>query len=112
MAEIEKVEFGEVTIGGKIYYSDIISWWDDKFEEIEKIHYFDEKMFYHLLEREPEVMIIASGINDKIIVEQGIEELAEEKNVMFFEHGIKKALSIFHSFLKEGRKAVIVIHNM
>ena len=112
MVKIDKVEFGEVTIGGKIYYSDMIAWWDDKFEEIEKFHVFDERFFFRLMGRDPEIIIVASGISDFVKVEPEVPMIAHDKRVMFFEEEMEKSLEIFHSFVKEGRRAVIVVHNM
>ncbi|MBN2101575.1 MAG: hypothetical protein JW716_01745 [Candidatus Aenigmarchaeota archaeon] len=112
MVKIDSVDFGEVKINGKIYYSDIIAWWDDKFEEIEKFRVFDEDFFERLMKRKPEVMIILKGLEDFVEVQEGLQILAKRKKVLFFEEGKDRALSLFKAFLSDGKKAVLVIHNM
>ncbi len=112
MVEIETVDFGEVKINGKIYYSDIIAWWDNKFEEIEKYRVFDEDFFTRLMERKPEIIIVSKGLEDFIKIEPLVLVMANQKKVMFFEENMKRSLELFHAFLSDGKKVVLVIHNM
>ncbi len=112
MVKIESVTFGEVKINGKTYFSDVIAWWDENFEEIEKFHVFDEDFYFRLMKRDPEIIIVANGLEHDVKVEPAVREFAEKDDVLFFHEDLEKALEIFHAFVKEGRKAVIVIHNM
>ncbi|NOX71099.1 MAG: hypothetical protein GXO64_00150 [Candidatus Micrarchaeota archaeon] len=112
MVKIDSVTFGEVTIKGKVHYSDIIAWWDDKFEEIEKFHLFDSEFIKRLLKRKPEIVIVADGTEHEITISPEAEYLAEKAGVLLYHEDLKKALEIFHSFLNEGKRAVIAIHNM
>ncbi len=112
MVTIDSVEFGEVRINGKVYYSDIIAWWDNTFEEIEKLRVFNSDFFFRIMKKKPEIVIVAKGIEDFVKIEHEVPVLAKEKNIMFFEESMKKSLEMFHSFLKAGKKAVIIVHNM
>ena len=40
MVEIKFERFGELDVDGKIYYSDMIVWWDGEIEFVEKDHVF------------------------------------------------------------------------
>jgi hypothetical protein len=112
MVVIDSVSFGEVKVNGVTHYSDVVAWWDDSIEEVEKVRIFDAEFFYRIMKRKPEIVIVAKGLGDFVKVDYDVHILAKESNVMFFSDTMKKSLEMFESFVNNGKKAVIVIHNM
>jgi hypothetical protein len=110
MIKIESVDFGEIKIDGKTYYSDLIIWWDGKIEFKEKFHIFDHNLFFEIAKRVPEIIVIGDGVMDKVKIDEDVWDLAERKNIELFVERSKKAAEMFNGFISDKRKAVIIIH--
>lgn len=111
MVEINSVKFGEITIDKKVYYSDMIVWWDGKIEYREKSHEFEMDEFLRLLERKPEMIVIGTGINGICRVLEEVEQAAKDKGIEIFKDLSPKAADIFNGFVADEKKAVAVLHS-
>ena len=111
MVRVDSVRFGEITIDGKIYYSDINVWWDGKVEYKEKTHEFTMSDFVRLAEKNPEIIVIGTGINGICKVLEEVEMAAEDKGIEIFKELSPKAAEMFNAFVADKRKAVAVIHS-
>ncbi len=111
MVEVNSVKFGEVTIDKKTYYSDMIVWWDGKIEYREKSHEFDINEFLRLLERNPEIVVIGTGMSGVVNVPEEVEQVAKDKGVEIFKDLSPKAAKMFNGFVADGKRVVAVLHS-
>jgi len=112
MARINSVKFGEIEIEGKIYYSDMVVWWDGKVQYREKSHIFDVEEFLQLLNRKPNVIVVGRGVGEapQLRINSKVKELAEYRKIDLFGERSEKAVELFNAFVSDGKKAVAVIH--
>ncbi len=111
MVRITAVRFGEVEIDGKVYYSDMIVWWDGKIEYRAKSHEFGMGEFLKLAESKPEVIVIGMGMNWMCVINEEVEQAAEDKKIEIYKEMSPKAAKMFNSFLADKKKAVALIHS-
>lgn len=110
MVKITNVKFGEIEIDKKIYYSDMIVWWDGKVEFRMKSHILDISDFVKLLEHDPEIVVVGTGMNDVCKVLEEVEELAEKKGVRIYKEITPKAAEMFNGFVADRKRVVAVLH--
>lgn len=111
MVEINSVKFGEIEIDKKIYYSDMIVWWDGKVEYRRKLHLFGMSEFLKLLERKPEMIVVGTGMNGICRVLEEVEQTAKDKGVKIFKDISPKAADMFNGFVADKKRVVAVLHS-
>lgn len=110
MVKLRFETFGELEVDGKIYYSDMIVWWDGELEFVKKDHVVGMDDFYRLMRKEPRFVVIGTGQQGAVIVPQEIRELVKGRKAKLFEESSGKAVDIFNAFAKTGKKVVAYIH--
>ncbi len=110
MVRIDSVKFGEITINGKTYYSDVVVFWDGKVMLREKSHILGIDEFVHILSRNPDSVVIGTGINGIVKVAPEVTQTAENKGIKLFADKTENAVDIFNGLIKDGKKAAAVIH--
>ncbi|MFH1978166.1 MAG: MTH938/NDUFAF3 family protein [Candidatus Aenigmatarchaeota archaeon] len=110
MVNIDAVEFGEVKINGKIYYSDMIIWWDGERDFRLKSNIIDINDLAVLLQKKPEAVIIGTGIIGSLKILPEVEMSLEMKKISLFVDKSPNAADIFNGFMSQGKKAVALIH--
>ena len=110
MVEITGVRFGEIEVDKKIYYSDMIVWWDGKVEFRTKSHVFDMSEFLKISEKKPEIIVVGTGISGIIRVEEEVLQAAEEKGIDIYTEISEKAADMFNAFVADKKRVVAVIH--
>ena len=111
MVEITGVRFGEIEIDKKIYYSDMIVWWDGKVEFRTKSHVFDINEFLKISEKKPELIVIGTGISGIIRIEEEVLQVAEEKGIDIYTEISEKAADMFNAFIADKKRVVAVLHS-
>jgi hypothetical protein len=111
MVEINSVKFGEIEIDKKIYYSDMIVWWDGKIEFRTKSHEFGMGDFLSLLRRKPKIIVIGTGIDGICRVPEEVEQTAKDKGVDIFKETSPKAAKMFNGFVADRKRVVAVLHS-
>ncbi|MBN2042354.1 MAG: hypothetical protein JW754_00950 [Candidatus Aenigmarchaeota archaeon] len=111
MVKINSMKFGEITIDNKTYYSDMTVWWDGRIEYREKSHVFGVEEFSKIAAKNPEMVVIGTGVEGVVNVSEDMEALANEKNIQVFVDTSPKAIEMFNAFQNEGKKVVAVIHS-
>jgi hypothetical protein len=108
---INSVKFGEVEINKKIYYSDMVVWWDGKVEFVSKRHIINASAVSRLLKRKPYAIIIGTGHKGGAIrVTEGAVETAKKNRVKLFIDSSPDAMDIFNGLVADNKKAVAVMH--
>jgi hypothetical protein len=110
MVNIDAVKFGEIKVDDRIYYSDMIVWWDGKIEYRRKSHMFDIAEFKKLMKREPGAMVIGTGLVDTVNVPDDVREAAKKNKIKLFIDLSVNAVDIFNGLVKTNKKPVAVIH--
>jgi hypothetical protein len=110
--KIEWVKFGEISINGKVYYSDVIAYWDGDVELRQKSHVLGHNEFLRLARKEPDMIIIGTGFKDFLVIKipEEVEDLAKQKKIEIFVEDSIKASEIFSALVNDGKKAIAVIH--
>jgi hypothetical protein len=110
MAHIEGFKFGEISVDGKAYDSDMVVWWDSKVDYRVKSHEFSLDEFVSLLERKPEAIVVGTGEQENVKVPEEVMQLAEEKNIKLYIDPTAKAIEMFNGLIAQGKKAVLIAH--
>ncbi|MFH1364492.1 MAG: MTH938/NDUFAF3 family protein [Candidatus Aenigmatarchaeota archaeon] len=110
MVVIDSVEFGEIKINGKIYYSDMIVWWTGKSKYRLKSDIFTMSEFFQIRKKNPEIIVIGTGIVGRLQVPTEIRDLAKEENIKLFVETSEKAVELFNAFINNKKKTVAVMH--
>ena len=110
-ARIDSIRFGEITIGDRTYYSDMVVWWDGKVEYREKSHVLGPEEFQTLSKRKPEVIVIGKGTTAGLLkVASNVIEFAKKSKIDIYTESSSKAVELFNAFANDGKKVVAVIH--
>jgi len=110
MTQIRSTKFGEITIGKKTYYSDVVVWWDGKVDLKTKKHILTIDDFIGIFEKNPEIIVIGTGQEGGIKIAPEVEEVASDKKIKIFVETTPKAADIFNAFVKTGKKVVAIMH--
>lgn len=110
MVKIQFVKFGEVMVDGKVYYSDMIVWWDGEKEFMPKTHFLDMKAFSHLLRKKPDMIVVGTGLQGAVRISEHVRERVRDKGIRLFEHTSDKAPDIFNGLVATGKRVVAYIH--
>ena len=110
MVHIDSTSFGEICIDGKTHYADVVVCWDGTIEHVPKDHIFGLDDFFSLARKKPDMIIIGIGQSGSVKIPEHVHAVAEEKNIPLYIEQSPKATEIFNAFLKDGKKAVALIH--
>ena len=110
MPAIDAVSYGEIEIGGKTYYSDVVLWWDGKKAFLPKNHILDADFLASLLKRKPEAVVIGIGLEGSVEILPGVKGTAKKHNVRLFVDKTENAVDIFNGLIARDKKAVAVLH--
>ncbi len=109
--KIENYSFGEITIDGKKYKSDIIiypdkvdsTWWR---KEGHKLQIID---LAEIINAEPEVLVIGTGSSGLMIVPNETVSYLESKGIKVYIERTTKAVELFNK-LQKDKKVVGAFH--
>ena len=110
MVKIDSTKFGEITIDGKTYYSDVTVYWDGKIEYRTKEHVIDVDEFLKLLEKKVDILIVGTGHEGIVDVSKKVRDLALDRKVKIIELQSPYAIEVFNSYASQHKKVVAVIH--
>lgn len=110
MAKINRVDFGEIVISGKSYFSDVSIDAKGRVEHLEKSHIFSISDVLPLLEGRPECIVIGTGMVGVVRFERNVAELLEQKGVALFAEKTPKAVMIFNGMAADRKKVAGIFH--
>jgi len=108
---INSTSFGEVEINKKIYYSDMVVWWDNKLDFLPKKHVIGAGDIEKLLTRKPYAIVIGVGQVGGVRITEKAKKLAKDNNVKLFIDESEDAIDIFNGLVDSGKRAVAIIHS-
>jgi len=107
---IEGTKFGEITINGKPYDSDMTVYWNGKIEYRTKEHIVEVGELLGILRTEPQVIVIGIGQEGVLKIAPEVNQIAEHKKISVYAEKTGKAIELFNAFAKEGKKVVGIFH--
>lgn len=110
MVLIDKVSYGEISIGGKTYYSDLVIWWSGKVALLPKTHLIDPPLLKKILKPETEILLIGLGLEGTVRILPSVEEELKKKKIKLLLDKTENALEIFNGLAILGKKIIAVMH--
>ncbi|UCD03411.1 MAG: hypothetical protein JSV63_02145 [Candidatus Aenigmatarchaeota archaeon] len=108
--KINGTKFGEITINGKPYDSDVTVYWDGKVDYRQKEHVIEATEFVSVLRADPEIVVIGTGDEGVVRVAPEVNRIAENKKVKIYAEKTSKAYEIFNAFAHQRKKVVGIFH--
>jgi hypothetical protein len=108
--KIDGTKFGEITINGKPYDSDMTVYWDGRVVFRSKEHVIELGEFLKIMKSSPEVVVFGTGQEGVIRITPEVIQLAEERKVTVYSEKTPKAAEMFNAFVADGKKVVGVFH--
>ncbi|MBN2331413.1 MAG: hypothetical protein JXC85_06365 [Candidatus Aenigmarchaeota archaeon] len=107
---VEYKKFGEITINGQVYYSDMTVYWNGKIAYRGKEHVIEFGEFMKILKSEPEIVVIGKGDEGVLKISEEVLQWAKGKSVDLYFERTAKAADIFNAFANQGKRVVGIFH--
>jgi hypothetical protein len=109
---IEGYEFGRIVVDGVSYRSDLIifptrvkaGWWRLEGHEL------NPKDIEEIIEEKPEVLIVGTGYNGRMVVLPETKKLLEEKGIELIEARTAEACRRYNEEARAGRRVCAALH--
>ena len=108
--KIDSTKFGEITINGKVYYSDMTVFWNGKLSYRGKDHVIELGELLGVLKKGAEIVVIGVGQSGNIRVAPEVVQWAEDKKVSIYRENTPKAAEMFNAFAGNGKKVAGIFH--
>ncbi len=108
--KVDGTKFGEITIKGKPYDSDMVVYWNGKLEYRDKEHVIEMGEFLKVAEHGPDILVIGTGQTGSLKITQEVKQMAEDRNIEIYMDNTPKAIKIYNAFSGEGRKVAGIFH--
>ncbi len=108
--KIDGTKFGEITINGKPYDSDMTVYWNGKIEYRTKDHTIEMGEFIKVLRQGPEMIIVGAGQDGVVRIQPEVNQWAQDKGITVYAEKTPKAVEMFNAFADQGKKVVGIFH--
>lgn len=109
-AKIDDTKFGEITVNGKPYDSDMTVFWTGKVSYRAKEHTLEVGELLAALRPGPEVVVVGTGQEGAIRIAPEVNQIAEQKGITMYAEKTPKAVKLFNAFSDQGKKVVGIFH--
>jgi hypothetical protein len=109
-ARIDGTKFGEITINGRPYDSDVTVYWDGRVALRAKEHTIELGEFLKILRADPNVLVVGTGQTGIMRIAPEVKQVADDKNVQIHTDVTPRAMDLFNAFVSEGKKVVGIFH--
>lgn len=110
MVKIDSMKFGEITIDGKVYYSDVAIWWDGKVAMASKSHEFDIQRVSSLIGKKPEIIVVGTGMQGAVRILPEATQFCEDEKLKIYSDPTPKAIDVFNGLVLQGKKVAGFFH--
>ena len=107
MPKITNISFGSIDINGRKYDTDIVVFWDGEVLERERSHNFSQRELMDILLKEPEVVIIGTGIVGHVKIDKEALDYAKLNNVTLIVKTTKEAAKEFNELVRKKKVAAL-----
>jgi hypothetical protein len=108
--KIDGTKFGEITINGKPYDSDMTVYWNGKVSFRAKEHTLEMGEFIKVMKAGPQVVVIGTGQEGVIRIAPEVMQWAEDKGVRIYAEKTPHAAEVFNAFSSQGTRVVGIFH--
>lgn len=112
MVKINSSEFGEITVDGKTYASDIYVCYDGELKETRLLerHLFSKEELSFLLKKNPEVIVIGTGQYGLVEVSKDVKTITSKRGIELIKASTQEAIKKFNELIEKGRKVAGFFH--
>ncbi len=107
---IDSTKFGEITINGKAYDSDMTVYWDGKLSYRGKEHVVEIGEFMQIMRAKPEILVVGTGQYGVVKIAPEVIGWAKNKHVDLYKEITAKAVKMFNAFANQGKRVVGIFH--
>ena len=114
MVVINSTKFGSITIDGRTYAEDdnYIVFWDGEIRGLHTAvrHTFGRPELEIMLKKNPEMIIVGTGVSGLLRVSEEVRSLCRDKRVELIEIVSKGAIEKFNESFNQEKKVAAFIH--
>jgi hypothetical protein len=110
MVKIDSAKFGEISIDGKVYYSDVAVWWNGKVALASKSHEFDILRLQELAGKKPDIIVVGTGMQGMLKVLPEVKQVCDDDNLTIYYDPTPKAIDMFNGLILQGKKVAGFFH--
>lgn len=109
MVKIDSFYFGNIIINGRKFQRDVVISWNGEINERDGSHIFTKADYNEIMLRDPEVIVIGTGIMQNVKVDPSVEVAAKMNGVEIIAKPTMVAIEEFNKLVKK-KKVIGVIH--
>jgi len=110
MVRIDKVDFGEIIINGKSFYSDVSITANGRVEHLTKSRTTEASDIMPLLKGNPECIVIGTGMDGALKIRSEVKQILEDKGVKLFRERTRNAVDVFNGLIADKKKVAGIFH--
>ncbi|MBL7160741.1 MAG: hypothetical protein ISS93_02725 [Candidatus Aenigmarchaeota archaeon] len=110
MPKIISVKYGEISVDGKDYYSDLVVPWEGKPSLLMKTHTLDVVLLKRLLKKQPEAFVVGIGLEGTVKILAEFRKLLEKQKVKLYVDRTENAIDIFNALQQQGKRVIGILH--
>jgi hypothetical protein len=107
-SRIEEYTFGNITIDGEKYTSDVIifprritDWWR------EKGHFLQPQDITEIMAAQPDVIIVGTGYHGRMSVSDEVKDLCLQRNIKLYIKSTGEAVKLYNKISKQEEKTIV-----
>ncbi len=108
--KIDSVDYGEIVVDGKTYYSDLVIWWDGKRALLEKVHLLDKNLLETIMKKKPDSIVVGLGLRGTVKIADEVKVKLEENKIPLLVDRTENAVLIYNGMMALGRKVAGILH--
>lgn len=110
--KIEACKFGEITIEGKDYTSDVIiypdrvdaTWWR------KEGHRLQREDIQEIIQAAPQYLVVGTGQDNRMKIDPQVKSLLEQKGIRLFAAATLEACKIYNDLIKDKKSVISALH--
>ncbi|MBM3303780.1 MAG: hypothetical protein FJY76_01685 [Candidatus Aenigmarchaeota archaeon] len=110
MVKIDKVDFGEIVVGGRSFYSDVSISAKGGVEHLVKSHIIEASNIVPLLAGNPACVVIGTGMEGAVKVRPEVRQILENKGIRLFIERTRNAVDVFNGLVADRKKVAGLFH--
>ena len=110
MPRIDNAFFGSILVDGKKYETDLHIHWDGEIRERQKTHNFTKAEFEELALKDPEVIVIGTGMSGMLTVGPAAATAASLKGIQLLAVKTPEAAQRFNALARMRKRVIAVLH--
>ncbi len=110
MVKIDKIDFGEIIIDGRSFYSDVSITAGGNVEHLPKSHAIGASDIAPLMNEQMDCLVIGTGMEGSADIAEEVGEILENKGIKFFIDKTPNAADIFNGLSASGKKVAGIFH--